>query len=146
MKTSYAYSLKTERVREKDFPYNGNEISCTKELVDFAKKLQDSDIEKMIVVYLDAQNKLTGILPIMGTVNQAVVYPREVLKHALLCSAANIILIHNHPSGNCRPSESDIHLTKTIKDTARVLGLDVLDHLIIAGEKFFSFREEGLIF
>ena len=70
MKTSYAYSLKTERVREKDFPYNGNEISCTKELVDFAKKLQDSDIEKMIVVYLDAQNKLTGILPIMGTVNQ----------------------------------------------------------------------------
>ena len=146
MKTSYAYSLKTERVREKDFPYNGNEISCTKELVDFAKKLQDSDIEKMIVVYLDAQNKLTGILPIMGTVNQAVVYPREVLKHALLCSAANIILIHNHPSGNCRPSESDIPLTKTIKDTARVLGLDVLDHLIIAGEKFFSFREEGLIF
>src|SRR3990172_1574999 len=137
MKPSYAYSLKTERVREKDFPYNGNEISCTKELVDFAKKLQDSDIEKMIVVYLDAQNKLTGILPIMGTVNQAVVYPREVLKHALLCRATKIILIHNHPSGNCTPSDADIRLTKKIKDTARVLDLDVLDHLIIAGEAFF---------
>ncbi len=144
--TKYAYSLKTERVREKDFPYTGYKITCTTELVDFAAKLQDSDIEKMIVVYLDAQNCLTGILPIMGTVNQAVVYPREVLKHALLCSASAIILIHNHPSGNAKPSDADIRLTNMIKDTAKVLDIVVHDHIIVTGKTHFSFREEGLIF
>lgn len=89
----YAYSIKTKRIRELDFPYNGQKLNCTAELVAFAQKLQDSDVEKMIVIYLDAQNKLTGILPIIGTVNQAVVYPREVLKHALLCSASSMILV-----------------------------------------------------
>ena len=83
----YAYSLKTERVKEKDFPYAGEQITSTSELLNFVHKLQDSDIEKFLVLYLDAQNQLVCVQIIQGTVNQAVIYPREVFKHALLSGA-----------------------------------------------------------
>ena len=60
-KAAYAYSIKTTRVKEKDFPYNGQRITCTNDLINFARALQDSDIEKFLVVYLDAQNSVIGI-------------------------------------------------------------------------------------
>lgn len=142
----YAYSLKTERVKEKDFPYNGESVTCTTELLHFVRKLQCSDVEKMLVLYLDAQNKLTCIQVFTGTVNMAIVYPREVIKHALLSGASAIILVHNHPSGIVTPSNSDIRMTTTIKDACKTLDILVHDHVIIGETRFFSFREEGLIF
>lgn len=141
----YAYSLKTERVKEKDFPYHGEKVTCTTELFNFVKRLQDSDVEKMIVIYLDAQNRLCALLPVTGTVNQAVVYPREVLKHSLLSGASALILVHNHPSGATRPSDSDIRITKTIQEATKLIDVQVHDHLIVGDNRFFSFREEGLM-
>ena len=142
----YAYSLKTERIKETDFPYHGEQVTATRELLQFVHRLQDSDIEKFLILYLDAQNKLVGVQVIPGTVNQAVVYPREVFKHALLMGGAcAIILVHNHPSGHPKPSEADIRLTKTIQECAKLFDILVHDHLIVAGERFFSFREEGLM-
>ncbi len=92
----YAYSLKTERIKETDFPYHGEQVTATRELLHFVHRLQDSDIEKFLILYLDAQNKLVGVQVIPGTVNQAVVYPREVFKHALLSGGTcAIILVHN---------------------------------------------------
>ena len=142
----YAYSIKTMKVKEKDFPYEGQTITCTRELVEFAKDLHDSDIEKMVAVYLDAQNKVICIKIDKGTVNLAVVYPREILRHALIANASAFILIHNHPSGNTKPSDADIRLTRTISEAGRTLNVLVHDHLILgeAGQ-FFSFREEGLM-
>jgi DNA repair protein RadC len=99
----------------------------------------------MVVIYLDAQNKLTGIYPIIGTVNQCVVFPREIIKHALLCSASSFIMVHNHPSGNINPSTYDIALTKKIQNIARELDIELHDHAIIGGNNFYSFREEGII-
>ena len=147
LKRRYAYSIKTSRVKEPDFPYDGRQLTCTAELVDFAKSLRSSDIEKMIALYLDAQNHILGIQVVPGTANQAVVYPREVLRHALLCSASALILIHNHPSGHVRPSEADIRLTKTIQESSKSLDLMTHDHIIVGGDegRFFSFREEGLM-
>jgi DNA repair protein RadC len=141
----YAYSLKTQRVKETDFPYHGEQITSTKELLQFVHRLQDADIEKMIILYLDAQNQLICIQVINGTVNQAVVYPREVFKHALLSGASAVILVHNHPSGHPKPSDADIRLTKSIQESAKLFEILVHDHLIVAGERFFSFREEGLM-
>ena len=80
-----------------------------------------------------------------GIVNQAVVYPRKVLKNALKKKASAVILVHNHPSGHVKPSDADIRLTKTIQETARILDIIVHDHVIIGENRFFSFREEGLI-
>lgn len=144
-KEKYAYSLKTERVRETDFPYHGEQITSTNELLQFVHRLQDSDIEKFLILYLDAQNQLICIQVILGTVNQAVVYPREVFKHALLGGACAMILVHNHPSGHPKPSDADIRLTKSIQEGAKIFDLLVHDHLIVAGDRFFSFREEGLM-
>ena len=145
MRSRYAYSIKTSRVKEPDFPYAGKQVTCTTELIDFARSLRDSDIEKMLALYLDAQNQIMGIQVVNGTVDQAVVYPREIIRHALLWGASCIILVHNHPSGHPRPSDADIRLTKTIAEIAKSLSLLVHDHIIIAAERFFSFREEGLM-
>lgn len=141
----YAYSIKTTKVKEKDFPYEGQQITCTAELVKFARDLHDSDIEKMLVVYLDAQNKIICIKIDKGTVNQAVVYPREIIRHALIANASALILIHNHPSGNIRPSDADIRLTRTITETGKTLDVLVHDHIILSDDRFFSFREEGIM-
>ena len=143
--SNFAYSLKTERVREKDFPYNGEKLTCTTDLLSFVKKLQSADVEKMIILYLDNQNSLIGIQVMTGTINSAVVYPREVIKHALLSMASAIILVHNHPSNVVRPSDADIRLTNTIKETCESLDILVHDHVIVGETTFFSFREEGLM-
>ena len=146
MKTQYAYSIKTSRVMEQDFPYSGKQLTCTTELLDFAASLRASDIEKMLAIYLDAQNQLICIQVVNGTVNQAAVYPREIIRHALLVGASGIVLIHNHPSGRPRPSDADIRLTNTIREFAKFMELLVHDHVIMGTEgRFFSFREEGLM-
>jgi len=144
--TQYAYSIKTSRVKEPDFPYEGQRISCTAELLHFAHSLQDSDIEKMLTLYMDPQNAIICIQVNSGTVNQACVYPREIIRHALLVGSSSIILIHNHPSGCMKPSESDILLTRKIREVAEILDIIVHDHVIIGAKyKYFSFREEGLL-
>jgi len=145
MLMKYAYSLKTTRVREPDFPYTGTKVTCTTDLLAFARSLQDSDIEKFLTLYLDAVNKIICVQVMLGTVNQAVIYPREIMKHAILSGACAIVLIHNHPSGEIRPSEQDIKLTKTIQECMKLLDISVHDHIIIGGERFYSFREEGII-
>lgn len=123
------------------------QINCTTELLNYCKTymggLKD---EQFCVIYLDAQNKMTDIETIQeGIVNQAVVYPRKVLENALKQKASAIIMVHNHPSGHVKPSDADIRLTKTIQETARILDIIVHDHIIIGENRFFSFREEGLI-
>ena len=142
----YAYSIRTLRIKEKDFPYDGKQITCTSDLVAFAKELRDADVEKMLCVYLDAQNKVACIKIDSGTVNQCVVYPREVIRHALLANASALILIHNHPSGHTKPSDADIRLTQIIRDLAKALDILIHDHLILGGDRFFSMREEGIIY
>ncbi|HEX7534107.1 MAG TPA: DNA repair protein RadC [Syntrophales bacterium] len=130
-----------EKAREKP------QITCTSELIDYCKTymggLKD---ERFCVIYLDAQNRLADIETIQeGIVNQAVVYPRKVLENALKQKASAVILVHNHPSGYVKPSDADIRLTKSIQETARILDIIVHDHVIIGENRFFSFREEGLM-
>jgi len=123
------------------------QISCTSELIGFCRtKLGGKKEEEFCVIYLDVQNQILAFETVQkGTVNQANVYPRQVLENALKKKASAIILVHNHPSGHVRPSEADIRITKTIRETARMLDISVHDHLIIGEDRFFSFREEGLM-
>ncbi|MBN1548869.1 MAG: DNA repair protein RadC [Syntrophaceae bacterium] len=123
------------------------QISCTTELINYCKSaLGGLKDERFCVIYLNAQNRMIDMEVIEeGIVNQAVVYPRKVLENSLKRKASAIILVHNHPSGNVKPSDADIRLTQTIRDTARTLDIMVHDHLIIGENRFFSFREEGII-
>ncbi len=80
-----------------------------------------------------------------GHLNASVVHPREVFKAAIDELAASIILVHNHPSGNLEPSVEDIRITKQFVEAGKLLSIEVLDHIIIAGSKFLSLAEKGLI-
>jgi DNA repair protein RadC len=119
------------------------QVTCTSELLDYCRTVMGGKRdEEFCVIYLDAQNQIIEFETIQrGVVNQAVVYPRQALKK----KASAIILAHNHPSGHVRPSDADIRLTKTIQETAKVLDILVHDHIIVGENRFFSFREEGLM-
>jgi DNA repair protein RadC len=142
----YAYSLKTTRIKEPDFPYSGKKIKAATDVVSFASDIQNSDIEKFITLYLNSDNRINGMNITTGTVNCAMPHLREIFKHALLSASASIILIHNHPSGNLTPSEQDKKFTKEVRQAGELMGVKVLDHIIMGEDnKFFSFSEEGLL-
>jgi len=134
-----AYLL--ERARE------GIQIACTADLIAYCKTaLGGMRDERFYVVYLDTQNRLISLDLIQeGTVNQAFVPPRKVLEGALRHKASAMILIHNHPSGHVRPSEADVRLTRAVCEAASTLEIRVHDHVIVGGNDFFSFREEGVM-
>ena len=101
--------------------------------------------EEFSVVYLDAQHRLIECkTEFVGTLTQTSVYPREIVKRAVLLNAAAVILAHNHPSGNNTPSRADEMLTDTLKSTLALIDCRVLDHLIV-GHSVLSFAEKGLI-
>lgn len=98
------------------------------------------------VIYLDARNHMiTAEILFRGTLTQASVYPREVVKHALRHNAAAIILHHNHPSGGGEPSRSDEYLTQQIKNAMAYIDVKVLDHFVVGDGAVTSFAERGLL-
>lgn len=100
--------------------------------------------EYFYVLYLDTKKKLIEYrLLFVGTLNRSVVHPREIFKYAYLCSAASIICIHNHPSGDVEPSLEDIQLTKILVEIGKVQGILVVDHLVIGINQYYSFFEHN---
>ena len=109
--------------------------------------LADSDREQIIAVCVDTKHQPTAIHTVsVGTLNTSMVHCRETFKAAILSNSAAIILAHNHPSGLPEPSDEDQTITKHLVEAGRLLGIDVLDHIIVgAGGSYRSFRELGLI-
>ncbi len=126
----------------------GREVLSSPQVVrDFLRvKLGALEHEVFAVLMLDAQNRLIEYVELFrGTVTQASVYPREVVKESLARNAAALILVHNHPSGVADPSRADEHLTRTLKAALALVDVRVLDHLIVAGSDVLSFAERGLL-
>ncbi len=104
------------------------------------------DREHFRVILLNTKNHVLGIETVsVGSLNASLVHPREVFKKAIQRSAAAMILIHNHPSGDPTPSTEDMEITKRLCDAGRLMGIEILDHIIIGDHVFSSFREKGLI-
>ncbi len=102
--------------------------------------------EAFAVLFLDSQNRIIRCETMfMGTLTQASVYPREIVKRALELHAAGVILTHNHPSGVAEPSRADDVLTSTIKSALALVDVRVIDHIITAGPAAVSFAERGLV-
>ncbi len=126
----------------------GREVLSSPQAVrDFLRvKLGALEHEVFAVLMLDAQNRLIEYVELFrGTVSQASVYPREVVKESLARNAAALVLVHNHPSGVAEPSRADEHLTQTLKAALALVDVRVLDHLIVAGSDVLSFAERGLL-
>jgi len=108
--------------------------------------LRDLRKEVFKVLLLNRANRLIKEVPVSeGTLDASIVHPRDVFREAMLESAAAVILIHNHPSGNPSPSEEDLQITKQLVEAGRLLGIKVLDHIILAGDDHRSLADEGLI-
>ena len=120
---------------------------CSKDIYDYMKYLLiDKDQEYFYCLYLNHRKELIERkLLFMGTINRSTVHPREVMKHAYLCSASAIICIHNHPTGDINPSKEDIYFTNNIVKLGNLSGIPVLDHIIIGDDKYYSFNDEGIL-
>lgn len=109
-------------------------------------KLQDENREVFAIIFLNQANRVNHFEIIsQGGITGTVADPRLILKKALELHAVNIILCHNHPSGNLKPSKSDEDLTIKIRDAAKMLDIKVIDHIIVSREGYFSFADEGLM-
>lgn len=112
----------------------------------FASLISDFQKEHFIAVFLNSKGEPVGHeIVSVGTLNSSLVHPREVFKKAILHGAASIIVGHNHPSGNVRPSPEDVQVTNRLKEVGQLIGISVLDHVVFEElGKAFSFREEGI--
>jgi len=107
-------------------------------------ELQDFQQEHLVCLYLNTKNEVIKQETVFkGSLNQSVAHPREIFRSAVKYSAARLILAHNHPSGNPTPSESDIHFTQRMQECGKMMGIEVLDHIIIGAQVYISMREEN---
>ncbi|MEX0772219.1 MAG: DNA repair protein RadC [Balneolales bacterium] len=112
----------------------------------FGPKLRDLRKETFIVTFLNAAKIMLGYKKIsIGGVTATIVDPAEVMRQAIMNDAHSIVVLHNHPSGNARASQSDIQLTKRLSEVGKLLGVALEDHIIIAGYDHISLREKGLV-
>jgi len=110
------------------------------------KELSGARKEHFFTLYLDTRNRVIRKETIsIGTLNASLVHPREVFQPAVECSAASVILVHNHPSGEAEPSREDLLLTKRLVSAGEIMGIDVLDHVIVARRCFVSLKERKLM-
>lgn len=122
-------------------------ISSSRDVFELlAADLSDNVYEEFWVLLLNRANNIITKLPVSeGGISGTVADPRRIFKAALLHNAVAIILCHNHPSGNIKPSDADIALTRKMKEAGAMLDISVLDHLIVSESRYFSFADEGLL-
>jgi DNA repair protein RadC len=111
-----------------------------------AASIRSASREHFLVLYLNARNVVIHEETIsIGSLNANIVHPREVFRPAISRSAAAVILVHNHPSGDVTPSQEDLNLTARLVEAGRLLGIEVLDHLIVGESRYLSFRSESYL-
>ncbi|MGE5399908.1 MAG: RadC family protein [Ignavibacteriales bacterium] len=137
----------SRRVISQNKIFSIKKITSPKDVADiFIPILRDEVKERFIVLCLNSANKIIKYEVIsIGNLNSSVVHPREIFKVAIENNSANIILMHNHPSGNPEPSHEDISITKRLVEAGKLMDIQVFDHIIIAGDSFCSFTEKRLM-
>ena len=142
MKITAMYEIfkRTNRLHKKGFNKKiGNAEDVFNYYVD---ELQDKKKEHFYALLLDTKNRIISEeLVSVGILDASIIHPREVFKSAIKASSNSIILVHNHPSGDCTPSNEDKEVTKILENAGDLLGISVLDHIIIGKENYYSFKE-----
>ncbi|MGL4874997.1 MAG: RadC family protein [Clostridium sp.] len=122
-------------------------VTKAEDLVEFLyPEMSTLNQEVLKLVVLNTKNQITRVKDVFkGSLNSAIVHPREIFNEALKASAASIIICHNHPSGDPTPSKEDIMITKRISSCGELLGINLTDHIIVGDNKYVSLREKGII-
>lgn len=130
----------------------GTKINTTEKInspdivANLCEDLARLDQEVLRLICVNTKNEIIHQEDVFkGGLNSSIVHPREVLKIAIQCSACNIIIVHNHPSGDPTPSKEDINITLRIKEASKIVGIELLDHIIVGKKGFISFKQKGII-
>ncbi|MDO8725917.1 MAG: DNA repair protein RadC [Candidatus Methanoperedens sp.] len=138
--------VKSLEVREIEYTYDKRpKINSMDDVVRIVKPMiADPNKEFFMALYLNTKN---GVLKqeviSIGSLNANIVHPREIFKAACMISASSIIVAHNHPSGDPTPSREDIEITKKLHEAGKMMGIELLDHVIIGYDRYYGFKESG---
>lgn len=140
---------KLQVVKEKSVSYEINKIATPLDAATIfgdSLEMKKETEEVMQMLVLNTRNIIIGSYEISrGSLNSSIVHPREVFKRAIASNASSIIIAHNHPSGDTSPSSEDIAITKRLIECGKLLGIEVLDHIIIGEYGYTSLKEQGLL-
>ena len=142
--------LAATELTKRSFKYKDDDtlpvIKSVKDVVAQSVYMRGKTREHFQVLFLNARNEMVFKRQMfVGTLNANLVHPREIFEEAVKQNAASMILVHNHPSSSAKPSQDDIEVTKRLVEAGEIMGIEVLDHVILAKNKVFSFKEKGLI-
>ncbi len=138
--------VKSLEVREIEYTYDKRpKINSMDDVVRIVQPMiADANKEFFMALYLNTKN---GVLKqeviSIGSLNANIVHPREIFKTACMISASSIIVAHNHPSGDPTPSREDIEITKKLHEAGKMMGIELLDHVIIGYDRYYGFKESG---
>ena len=125
---------------------NNRRITSAKDVYDELHQYRDKKQEHFLSITLDgASHIINSRVVFIGTLNQSIVHPREVFADAIADRAAGIIIAHNHPSGTLEASRADLQITQRLKEVSKLVGIELLDHVILTRGGFYSFADEGLL-
>jgi DNA repair protein RadC len=140
--------VKSLEIREIEYSYDKRpKINGMDDVIKAVKPMMaDTNKEFFVALYLNTKNGIIKQEVIsIGSLNANIVHPREVFRTACIISASSIIVAHNHPSGDPMPSREDIELTKKLADAGKIMGIDLLDHVIIGHDRNYGFKESGIL-
>lgn len=144
--TLMALSEISKRMNKKITSLNGVKLNSADKVFEFYKDKISGVQEHVYCIYLDASKRvIEEKLLFIGTANYSLIHPRDIFKEAYLINATSIICVHNHPSGNVKPSNDDINMTLRIREVGLIMGIRLTDHIIIGDDKYYSFLENGKI-
>ena len=144
-KRYYFCKIKLEKLKTLFYP--DRKINSPEKVFDLVKEIiGNSDREEILAISLNVKNEINGInISSIGTIDSSIAEPKEILKFCLLTNASNFIICHNHPSGDPSPSKEAINITLRIKECGKILGINLLDHIIIGNRKYISLKEKGIM-
>jgi DNA repair protein RadC len=121
-------------------------ITSSDDILKMTEDLKNKKQEYFITITLDgAHNLIQKRIVFIGTLNQTLVHPREVFADAITDRAADIVLVHNHPSGSLKPSKEDLAITKKLEEAGKIVGINVMEHIIISKTGYYSFQENNML-
>jgi len=137
-----------QEVREPDVALETTHITSPEDAFCVAKRfIQDDDREVFLVILLNTKNRVIAVHRAhVGSINSSVAHPREIFKSAILNNATSLIVSHQHPSGDPHPSREDIEVTERLVEVGRIVGIQLLDHIVVgAGEEYVSLKAQGVL-
>jgi len=144
MSNTYSMTQLLLMVKEEAQRQKITRITSAQDVFTLLHEYSTKEKEHFLLITLDGGSKVIEKRVIhIGTLNQSLVHPREVFRPAILDNAAGVVISHNHPSGTLEPSRADIQITNRLKEVAKLVGIELLDHVILSKEGYYSFSEEG---